>query len=127
MNRLTKVQEKERAELVDRLRAWVSEIEQTLQVANEAIRMANESIEGYNAVLAEAREWRDDRVSELDDYISGKSEKWQESERGSAFSDWKDRIENLDLEDLDEIEEIEAPDFDHAETLEDSDLSEPSQ
>ena len=71
-----------------------------------------EEYENAVAVLQElasrAGMFRDDRVSEMQEYYDSKSEKWQDGEKGLAYADWQGEWENLDFP------ETEEPDFDSA-------------
>ena len=64
------------------------------------------ALESYNETVTEANEWRHGIASEVDSYISDRSDKWQESDKGSAVSSWKDEFEG-DCEEA-ELEEPET-------------------
>lgn len=66
----------------------------------------------FNELVAEANGFIEAMKSALEEEFDGMSEKWQVSDNGSAFSDWKDQ---WDIE-LDEIE-LDAPDEDAEETM----------
>src|SRR2546423_1733543 len=69
-------------------------------------------VEAYNTVLEEAREFAADVRSDIEEYISKRSEKWQESETGQSYASWLSEWENLELDDLD------VPDMPHSAVLE---------
>lgn len=108
MKSLSKAQMVERAQLMDRLREIAAEIE-------EKISEVNSIISNYNEVVAEVEEFRDGLVGEMQDYYDERSEKWQDGEKGSAYSDWKNEWEQLDTSQADEVE---APDLSLADNLE---------
>jgi hypothetical protein len=73
----------------------------------------NPAIAEYNGAVNEADEWRNELTGRMEDYISERSEKWQEGDSGQSYSSWKDAWENLSLEQAEEIsEEIEFQELD---------------
>jgi len=88
-------------------------------MANEAIGDHNariaETVADYNATMSDLRTTCNDIFEEADAYYDGRAEKWQDSEAGCAYAQWKENIGNAidDLEDLeiDDIEEIDEPDL----------------
>lgn len=74
-----------------------NQIASDLDTAFEAVEQA---VEQYNDKLSAARDFRDDIVSQMDDYASDRSEKWPESETGQAFAEWKSQWEDGTLEDI---------------------------
>jgi exonuclease VII small subunit len=113
--KLTKAQLKQRDELTSKLDLGHSDLDEAIAIFNDAMRTAFEilqtELEKYNDVLEEAREFRDDIVSVFDDFISNKSEKWQESDKGQAAASLKDAWENLTLDQID-VDEPETLDPD---------------
>jgi hypothetical protein len=113
---LSKEQEKEKAELVDAIRAAHTKLEDALGVFNarlvEEQGDVQEKLDALNAKLQEASEWAEGVVSEMQDYYDERSEKWQEGDDGQNYDAWKDGYEDLDFEDLkiDFPEEIGIPD-----------------
>lgn len=85
-----------------------------LEVAASLARL-EELREQADALRDEAFQHIDDAACAADDYHGERSEKWQEGEKGRAYSDWKDRLESLrdGLDSLPEIEPIDIvrPDF----------------
>jgi hypothetical protein len=64
----------------------------------------------------EARGILDDAASAAEEYADERSEKWHESERGSAYNEWKENLRRLAdeaSEDIEppEISELEAPEW----------------
>ncbi len=80
----------------------------------EAFAEVTTAIEKLNANLNEARELRDEIVSDMENYTGERSEKWAESEAASTFADWQSAWEGLELDDveIDEPEDVETPDVD---------------
>ncbi|MFP3443222.1 hypothetical protein R0K18_36360, partial [Pantoea sp. SIMBA_133] len=73
----------------------------------------NERIDAYNEQLEEARGFAEDMVSEIDSYMSDRSERWQDGDTGPAYSDWKSEWENVALDELEHVEVPELPSTDH--------------
>lgn len=91
MTKLKKKQEKERDALVARL--------------NEQAEAINAAITKYNETLAEAKEFAQGIVGEIEDYVSERSDAWHESDKASAVEDWKTAWEGI--ADYDDVEEFE--------------------
>lgn len=101
MKLLNKKQKQERDRLVSEL-----------SVKREQLQ---EAVDDYNELLEAAREWRDDIVGLIEDYISERSDKWHESDAAQQTNDWLYRFSELNLDDLD-MDEIGA---EHADQIED--------
>ena len=80
--------------------ALVSSYQTARDAADDAVRVLNE------AITAMAR-FRDDRVSEIDEFMDGKSDAWHDGDRASAVEDLKTEWESLGL---DEVELDSNPD-----------------
>ena len=76
------------------------ELTERIQTVTEAVESMNTSIAAYNEVLDEAVNLRDDVIDQIDEYIDGKSERWQEGDKGDAYAAWKTAWEDLDFESL---------------------------
>jgi hypothetical protein len=84
---------------------------------NERMVEAWEKVEtaqtAHNESIDAANEWMGQIVSDIDEYMSGKSEKWQDGDAAQAYSEWKAAFEeDLEQEDMEQPEqiEIEQPD-----------------
>jgi hypothetical protein len=108
MKRLSKDQLATRNELVKRLRDAAGAIE-------TAIDTTNGVIDEYNAILADVESFRDEVVGEMETYYDERSEKWQETDAGSSYQDWKSQFEALDV---DQLEQLELDDLKLADDLE---------
>lgn len=96
MRKLTKKQQK----------TW-DDLKGKAEVAyNEMITKITE----YNGILDELTTFRDEIVSQIDNYISDRSERWQETDAASNYEDWKQSWENLDLDNVDEPDELDLDD-----------------
>lgn len=48
--------------------------------------------------LQNLRDFRDERVSEMQEYADGKSDKWREGDVGTAYLEWIENWESVDLD-----------------------------
>jgi hypothetical protein len=64
------------------------------------------AIAAYNDVVEEARSFCDDVASSIDDYMSEKSEKWNESDKADKYNEWKSEYEDFECDGL-----VEDQDF----------------
>jgi methyl-accepting chemotaxis protein len=115
MNKLSKADIAER----DRL---TSLVQQKLGAVNDAIgeynskvkeleEPVNKAVEEANQAIDEANQWMANMHEQMDAYYMDRSEKWQESEKGMLYSDWKDKfaeeMEQMEMTFPDELEEID--------------------
>ncbi len=128
--KLTSEQKARRDEIVNKLQAAWTTLDERIDDLNGAVSTAWDrvrvALDEYELVRVEAEELRDEIADEAENAISEKSEKWQEGEKGQAASAWVDEWSGLDLSeiDLDEPDAIETPDVSHADDL--ANLSEES-
>jgi hypothetical protein len=64
-----------------------------------------EHVNVVNIRLEALREFRDEIVSAMETYYEGRTEKWQEGEKGSAYTDWMSAWADCGLDDI----ELPAP------------------
>ena len=116
MTKLTKEQIKRREELAAAIRKQKDVLNEAICDFNDAILAASSEVTGaladYNDAVKAANAFQQDIASEIDNFISDKSEKWQEGERGEAYTAWKEiweeELETFDVDlpnNLDELEE----------------------
>ena len=79
-----------------------AQLERRDELAVEIDRLTTE----LNCKIEEARDFATEVGEAIDEYISERSEKWQESERGEAFAAWRDEWISLDLPDADDVTAI---------------------
>jgi len=120
MKKLSRSQLKQRSDLLIRLEKLYEAAEHQITAYNEgecSHGMVESAVERYNEAVGDANCLLADVRSDIEDYIEGRSEKWQEGERGDRYREW------LDLtDDLDTIETPEAEtDEDGNRTVEDLD------
>jgi len=83
----------------------------------DAVAVAQDA---YNQVVADANEWLEDIASQLEDFVQKHSEKWQEGDRGKAYSAWYETFNNaLEASELTEPDGLELETSDQVETLAD--------
>lgn len=104
MFKLTKQESERRAEHVEKLRSAWGNVDDAVRAYNEALAPLKEAVEKaveeYNEAMNEARGFAEDVVSQADEDISDKSERWQESEKGQAVIEWKGEWERISFDDL---------------------------
>ena len=102
----------------ERLVTHAGNIRQAIAEANAEMETAAQRAREILAEVEEDREtaWgiMDDAFQAAEEYYDGKSEKWQEGERGCAYCGWKDELQRLGDEmsealELADPEEIEEP------------------
>jgi hypothetical protein len=57
-------------------------------------------VDSCNQAITEMREWKDTVVQQMEDYYRERSEKWQDSDAGSNYQEWKQQFEGIDFEDV---------------------------
>lgn len=112
MKSISKDDSKRRDSLTATLNTEFAKLQDSHNVLLEAVAKYNADVEAFNEKLQEARGFCDDIANEIDNYISDKSDKWQEGERGEAYGAWRDEWQNVDITDIETIADPEAPDFD---------------
>lgn len=110
MKKLSKTQLKERDKLTTDINEAHCDLEAAINAYNTAIGEAKSKVEealtAYNEKITAAREFCEQIVSDMESYEGDRSEKWADSDAGSAFADWKSEWENVQLDDV----ELEFPD-----------------
>lgn len=104
MKKLTKTQEKEKDKHSTDLFDTFSALEMAVDDFNDKVVELRIGVEeaatAYNSAVARARDFCSEVMSDMDSYEGARSEKWQESDAGQSFQDWKSEWENVDLEDF---------------------------
>jgi len=97
MKKLTKEQLKRREEIIVEMRR-----------RHEAVQAA---VADLNTTIQEANELITEVHNDQEVYFDERSEKWQEGDAGSAYSDWMQEWDS-------EIDEVESPEEDFIESFE---------
>ena len=85
----------------------VDEIYDKMNEAHEKLlKRLEEMKEQANVLRDEAFQLLDNAACEASDYYDARSENWQESDTGRAYSDWKDRLASV-RDELDSLPDIE--------------------
>lgn len=115
---LTSAQLAERTRITDVLIEAYDELDKAVEAYNSAMEElqapVNTALEALNGALSDARALRDEIVSDADEYIENRSEKWQESETGQEVRAYKEQWEYAELDDkeIEFPEAIQMPDLD---------------
>lgn len=113
--KLAKNVEKERDEIIDKLKAAETALSEAVVKYNETMTEAFAPLatarDTYNAAVDEAREWAGNVASELRGEIEEKSERWRESDKGTDAESMAEEWEGYDPEnvEMEEPEDIEDP------------------
>lgn len=103
---LSKQEIKQRDEIITKLVDARETLDAKMDAANAFIKSASDAIESavsaYNKCLSATQEFIQDIVSQADNDIGEKSEKWQEGDRGQAADAWKTEWESS----VDEISDV---------------------
>ena len=94
-------------ETYEKLDAAVSTFNAAMEEAWEKVQ---EALDEHNTAIESANEWRGDIAQQMQDYYDNRSEKWQESDKGSEYEQWKSEWE--ESFDQVEMEKPDEPDFD---------------
>jgi hypothetical protein len=117
MKKLSKQDIARRDAIIKKLADASSRLAAEHEALSAAVDKFNERIDAYNEQLEEARGFAEDMVSEIDSYMSDRSERWQDGDTGQAYSDWKSEWENVALDELEHVEVPELPSTDHGDAL----------
>lgn len=105
---------------IESLRDLAGKIEDEIRELQEnALTKLNTLVDEYNETLAEAGGFVEDLSSQMEDYYADRSEKWQEGDAGSAYSEWKDAFGQFDADAIEPFTfDLSDEGFDHADKLE---------
>lgn len=109
MMKLTKADQAAIADKIGDIRQLLGEFNTAKQAAIQAM---DDVVRAINEKREELHELLDGAAGSAEEYYDEKSEKWQEGDRGSAYSDWKDELRRIADEVESEIEAPELPDLD---------------
>ena len=119
MKNLSKSDYARRDEIIDKFRNVEGAIDDAYEAIVASITKYNdELLPAYNEVVAEAQGWVADIASSIEEFMSNKSDKWLEGERGQAYGEWLSEWQSFELEELAPFDLPEQPDSSHAGALE---------
>lgn len=106
---MDKVTTQRKTEICNKLQEVYDSLEEAIEIFNQYVDGAwvnvETAINNYNEAISDANEWQSGVATEIQDLIESKSEKWQEGDKGQAYTSWKEQYE----EELEAIE-LEKPD-----------------
>jgi hypothetical protein len=122
MHKLSKTAIAQRQALYVRLRDAYAALSAALDAFNADVQHAWAAVdsaqEEYNAVTDDVADWMRDIASQIEAYMSERSEKWQDSARGQAYADWQGAYEQeLETVALEPPEELTLDTDDPCEVL----------
>lgn len=124
MNKLSKDQQKKLEDIRQRWTTARDALDVAQADANEKIAQVqsdlSDKIADLNALVEEANGIREEIEADAQSYYDEKSEKWQEGDRGSAYSEWISAWQN----EVEEIEEVALDTIARVEDVPESLLSE---
>lgn len=117
MNNFSKTERAEIDEITSDLSGLSDTLDKAVDAYNAAMAEPKEAVEtalaAYNARLADLRGLYEELRDRAADYHGGRSEKWQEGEKGQAYQEWIDSMTNISgVEDdatIDFPEDVEFP------------------
>lgn len=101
--------------LTDGLTEHTSKLETAINAYNDGLAPLKEAVQdainAYNETLAELRGIYEELHADADAYYSERSERWQGGDNGRQYDQWKDTLNDVDLDDISiELpEDIELP------------------
>lgn len=117
--KLTRTELKTKAELVAKLTEAGTALQTAVEEANSAIEQLltplNDAVTAYNEVLLEGAEFCTVIKDRLDTEYDNKSENWQDSDKGTVASEFKEKWAELGWE---AVPEYELEDFEIPEDIE---------
>lgn len=100
MKKLSKDDLKAREEVTGKLKTAFDELTEAVSRYNDIMATEWATVEeaqnNYNEAVSAAGAWCEGIVSQIDDYVSDKSEKWQEGEKAEAYENWKSAYDDVD-------------------------------
>lgn len=114
MKKLSKDHVAQINQLLETLQKKAEKLTAAVETYNRAVQDAFSRVETvqheYNEAVVAINDWKSDTISEMSDYQSEHSDKWQEGENGQkyqAFIDAWEGLEDVEESDLDSPEDLE--------------------
>jgi hypothetical protein len=102
--KLSRDEIKTKATLVDEIRTAYKDLEDQVADFNTEMEVQKAIVENklseYNKTLDDARAFVSEIESRITDEVDEQSEKWAESDKAEAVSEWRDKFQEIDLDDL---------------------------
>jgi len=113
MKTLSKQDQEQLSKLLDAIHSAESAIGSIAEEFEPIIEKINEAIERYNESLTDLESFCSDTAQAISDYISDRSDAWQEGDRGQQYQQWQGAWEEFSFDQLPLVEPIEIEfDFD---------------
>lgn len=126
MRSLTSRQAEQLSDLQEKLQSASQRVESAIADFNANVSelwndLVLESLNDYNNLVEQAKEFVEKRCEQMQSCYDGKSEKCQQSEKGEAYQEWLNQWDEAQME-LEEIDltmpvEIDTPDFPAVEAI----------
>jgi outer membrane murein-binding lipoprotein Lpp len=116
VKKLTEAQGKQLETLAMKLRDTHSDLTSSVQDYNAQVAELYGAVEvaqdAYNSAVEEANEFVQGIVSDIENYVDERSDKWKESDAGQVLFAWLEEWQSVDLEEscLDMPDELDEPD-----------------
>lgn len=116
MNKLSKSDIKLKDEIAAKLRDLGEKLKAAIATYNEKLEEikapVEDAVSAYNAAVQEWEEFRGGIADTQENHFDGKSENWQEGQRGQAYSEWKDQwAEEAEEVEVEFPEPLDEPDL----------------
>jgi chromosome segregation ATPase len=115
MKAIPKTTQAEIQELIDQLDDDAEDIRKAIETYNNALTEHRDRIEAarteYNERMDRLHEIYDELHGDAQSYYDERSEKWQQSDAGQSYEQWRDKLEAT-AQELVALDEIEIPDLD---------------
>jgi hypothetical protein len=124
MKKLSKAQVAEKQQHVTKLREMQGALEKAVADYNarldELKGPVEQALHNLNAQIALVNEWVYGLSGEMNEHFDTKSDRWQESDRGQAYNNWKeDSSAELDEVEINFPDPMEEPEITCADEMED--------
>jgi hypothetical protein len=119
MKKLSKHEVEAKDDLVSDFQKKSAEVERLWSEYEDAVNALNEAISDLNSTVDDMNSFVQEVATQMEDFYDEKSEKWQQSDTGSAYSDWKSEWEQIEVSMMDEIavDAIDLPDIEEFEQV----------
>lgn len=114
MKSLSKQQLQEKERIEGELREAFTKLEDAIEQYNltldQAWQAVQEAVDAHNAKVSEANDFASEVASDIESFVTDKSDKWQEGDRGQAYLAWQEAWNgDMDEVDLEKPDEISVP------------------
>lgn len=117
MKKLTKEQQAERDELIDEFAERKAALEEQAGNVQHEVDKYDEHVNALNDTIGKINEFAANVAQDIEHYMEERSDKWLESERAAAYSDWKEQWLSVELSEVEQMKDVDVgtPDLDEFE------------